>query len=457
MRFLKNKKLWFVVILLLAGGGAAYMYRDSIPGLGGSSKKGAHKHKPGQVMYTCSMHPQVMKSEPGPCPICGMPLTPMKMEDTSEHEGHDMSGMDSKDGKKDHSGHKAKPSELQIKLSSAVIQKMGIITDLAVKKPIQREVRSVAHIDYNETKQVIINSRVEGWIEKLYVRYTGQTVRRGQTLAGIYSPELVSTQQEYLSLYRRFKEMSGGAALKKEQNQLLSASRQRLLYWNISQAQIRHLEKTGKVSRLLSIHSPYSGVVIKKHIKEGEHIKAGQDLFEIADLSTVWAYVHIPEQDIPFVKLGMKADMIVPQYAGKTFPGHVSFIFPFMEKETRDLKIRLSFANPKFHLKPGMFSTVVLKASSPVPQVVIPESAVIRSGTRNLVFVYKGNGIFVPREVRLGVTDGEGHIQILSGVEENEAVATSGQFLFDSETKLQEAVRKMRAAGAKGMPGGHHH
>lgn len=456
MKILKNSKFWITLILVSTMVALIYIYRDRIPGLKNGKHIG-HNQAAAQVMYTCSMHPQVMRSEPGPCPICGMPMTPMKMSMDEHADMQPSDATDKTDHNKHNEGNNSVSSELKIRLSSAVIQKMGVITEIAVKKKISREIRSVAHIDYNESAQVLVNSRVDGWIEKLYARYTGQTVRRGQALAGIYSPELVSTQQEYLGLYKRFKDQQG-SALAKEQSQLLQASRQRLLYWNISRAQIAHLEKTGKVSRLLTIHSPYAGVVIKKHVKEGERIKSGMDLFEIVDLGTVWAYVHIPEQDIPFVKLNMKADMIVAQNAGRKFPGHVRFIFPFMEKETRDLKIRLSFRNPGFQLKPGMFATVILKKAIASEQIVIAESAVIRSGTRNLVFVYKGNGIFIPREVRLGVTDGDGQIQILEGVAENEAVATSGQFLLDSESKLQEAVRKMRAAGVKDKaPGGHNH
>ncbi|MEM7183650.1 MAG: efflux RND transporter periplasmic adaptor subunit [Spirochaetota bacterium] len=407
-------------------------------------KQANHKHKTKKKLYTCPMHPQVIKDEPGTCPMCHMNLVPVKENKPSKEEKHK------------HNEYAAK-DKLIVRVSPAVIQKSGIVTEVVKKKPIQREITSVAHIDYNESKETMINSRVTGWVEKLYVGFTGQTVKRGQALASIYSPELVSTQEEYLRLYQKQK-ASTSPELQKEIGKLLAAAKNRLLFWNISKSQISRIERTGKVNRRLAIYSPYSGVVVEKKVIEGAHIKQGTDLFKIIDLSTVWVFIHIPEQDIPFVKKGMDVEMTLPQIPGKSFPGKISFIFPFLEMKSRDLKVRASFSNPKFELKPGMYATLRLKETSLGEHVVIPSSAIIRSGVRNIVFIHHGEGRFEPKEVKLGVSDGKKGTQILQGLQEGDVIVTSSQFLLDSESKLQEAIQKMRSTPkATSLQGGHKH
>lgn len=386
-----------------------------------------HEHKEKKPLYTCPMHPQVLQEEPGTCPICFMDLVPVKSNENDKEENGDHDLED----------------KLIIRVSPSVIQKSGIVTEVAKKKTIQRDITSVAHVDYNESAEAIINSRVKGWIEKLYVRFTGKTVKKGQALAEIYSPELVSTQEEYLRLFQK-QQSAPSKELAKEVDKLLSSARDRLLFWNISRAQIKKIETTGKVNRTLTIYSPYSGVVVEKKVIEGAYITEGTDLFKIIDLSTVWVFIHIPEQDIPFVEKGMKAKMTLSQIPGKVFHGKVSFIFPYMEMQSRDLKIRASFPNPNFELRPGMYATLSLKKKLPGKHIVISSSSVIRSGVRNIVFIHHGEGRFEPREVKIGVQDGNNGIQILEGLKEGDVVASSGQFLLDSETKLQEAIQKMR-------------
>lgn len=213
----------------------------------------------------------------------------------------------------------------------------------------------------------------------------------------------------------------------------------------------------------MTIHAPISGVVVEKSVVQGAKITEGADLFRIVDLSTVWAYIHIPEKDIPFVEQGLPVEMIVPQIPGDTFGGRVSFIFPFMRAESRDLRVRVTFANGDRKLKPGMYATLKLRRTLDGEFLTVPSSAVIRTGERQVAFVYRGNGVFEPRELVVGVTDERDRLQIVEGLAENEAVVTSGQFLLDSESRIQEAVRKMRggagsdaAAGVDSM-GGHQH
>ncbi|MCR9145095.1 MAG: efflux RND transporter periplasmic adaptor subunit [bacterium] len=447
-----------LAVSLLGGGAYAIaMYA----GYAGSSEAGGDtSRKAGAPLYTCSMHPHVIRDEPGSCPICGMDLTPFhdhsahadkdNQENHANHErqmsdsGDHVEGFEESDAaKQDASPAPAQSRGPTIQIQAEQIRRMGVVTEIAGRRKIARKIRSVAHIDYNESAEALMNSRVDGWVEKLYARFTGQTIKRGQALAAIYSPELVSTQEEYLQLFQRAQSLTSDAA-KSEMERLLAAARGRLRNWNISPAQIRSIERSGKAQRLLTLYSPYSGVVVEKMVTEGAHVKAGTDLFKIVDLSTVWAYVHIPEKDMPFVSQGMPAEMIIPQLPGESFAGSVSFVFPFMEMESRDLKIRLSFRNPGFRLKPGMYATILLEKELQGEQLVVPTSAVIRSGTRNVAFVYHGDGEFEARVIRTGVVDGAGGVQVIEGIVEGEAVVVSGQFLLDSESRLQEVMRNMR-------------
>jgi len=443
--FGRRKLILVAVVLLAITAVAAYFLSPTVSEMVHQSETTA---VPESQLYTCAMHPQIVQDKPGQCPICGMDLVPLKSFDEKHHH-HD-------DGEHAEDDPAEKPlSEFEIKVAPSVLQKSGFRTEILKKQKIKRELRTIAHIDYDETGDTVINARVNGWVEKLYARYTGKTVKRGEALAGIYSPELVATQEEYLQLHRSMKELGESAELKR----LLAAAKRRLEYWNISREQIAALEKRGSANRLLILSSPYSGVIVEKQVVEGAQIKEGMNLFRIVNLSTVWAYMHIPEKDIPFVQTGMPATMSVSQIPGKEFKGKVSFIFPFMDEKSRDLKVRVSFQNHGYELKPGMYATVVLTHALPGEHVVAPSSAIIRTGEREIAFVYKGNGVLEPRELHTGVSTDNDGIQILHGLKEGEAIVVSGQFLLDSETRIQEAVRKLRAGDAdmKSMPGGHNH
>ena len=404
------------------------------------------------TLYTCGMHPQVIQNEPGSCPICGMDLTPMSQDASGAHTGHDHA----------HGDSAPMVPAASVRVASGVIQKMGLRTAVVEKGELSRTIRAVSHIDFNETTETVINARINGWAEQVYADFEGQRIDRGQPLVGIYSPEFVATQEEYLHLLRQraaFADPEGAAEIR----ELLAAARQRLRYWNVSERQIRRLERTGRADRLLILHSPYSGVVVEKKIVKGARVTEGMDLMRVSDLSTVWAFIHIPEPDMPFVEEGMAVRMELPQIPGKEFAGEVSFIFPYMDAKARDLKVRASFDNPELELKPGMYANLYLEKRLEGEHVLVPATAVIRTGKRDLVFVYRGDGVFEPREVKLGVTDDADRVQVLSGLSEQEAVVVSGQFLLDSESRIQEAVksfaRSATESNAQTDPrhGGHSH
>jgi Cu(I)/Ag(I) efflux system membrane fusion protein/cobalt-zinc-cadmium efflux system membrane fusion protein len=425
-----------------------------------------------QQQYTCGMHPMIITDEPGNCPICGMALTPVKsgtvnragvagppqegqpagerkikywvapMDPTyiRNEPGKSPMGMDLVPVYEDQTA-----SGATISIDPVTAQNMGVRTALVERRDLHRLIRTVGTVDYDEPKVASINAKVDGWIEKLYVAETGQMVKKGQPLLELYSPKLVSAQQEYLLALRNraalrdsaFAEISAGG------ERLLAAARQRLRYWDISDRQIRQLEKTGQVRKTLTLYAPYKGVVTMKMAMPGQFIKAGQELFQIGDISRVWVYADIYEYELPWVKVGQKAEVLLPFVGGKSLSAEISTIYPYVEPKTRTVKARLEFANPDFELKPDMYVNVRIQASEVQGALAVPGEAVLHSGEKKTVFVSLGDGKFDPREVKTGVQDQEGFIEISQGLLEGERVVTSAQFLFDSESKLREAIQKM--------------
>ncbi len=438
-------------------------------------------------LWTCGMHPQVILEEPGNCPICGMKLTPLKSETMAvtsaepEHSEEEHRAMTTDVGKANDVKKKDKKiaywrapmdptyisdkpgkspmgmdlipvyegeevsSGSTISIDPVTVQNMGVRTVDVKRQPFIRVIRTVGHIDYNEETLYIVNLKFDGWIEKLYVNRTGDLVRKGQRLFSIYSPELVATQEEYLLAYKNqqklaeseFEEVSQGA------KSLLDAAKQRLKYWDISDAQIKNLESAGQVRKTLNHYSPAGGIVFHKNAVEGAYIKAGMDLFRIADLSTVWVYAHIFEYELPWIKIGQTVHMELPYIPGKPFMGKVDYIYPYLDSKTRDVKIRLVFENPALELKPQMYANISIESKAGDNELVIPSEAIIRSGTRNLVFIDLGGGKFKPQDVVIGPEGDGGLVKVAAGLQEGQRIVTSAQFLLDSESRLREAIQKM--------------
>jgi len=279
------------------------------------------------------------------------------------------------------------------------------------------------------------------------VDYTGKMVRHGQPLFSIYSPELVTTQQEYLlALKTRDKvEASSFETIRDGGNSLLEATRKRLEYWDIPDATIKQLEKTREIQKAVILTSPATGMVLHKNAVEGEFIKAGTPAYKIADLSTIWVQTSVYDYEVPWIEEGQHAQMELSYQPGKTYEGTVAYVYPSLDQKTRTVQVRLEFPNPNLKLKPGMFANVLIQTRPKKDVTVVPNEAIIRTGERNLVFVAKGEGAFEPREVTLGMEGGErnNEIEILAGVKPGEQIVTSAQFLFDSESRLQEAIQKM--------------
>ena len=327
-------------------------------------------------------------------------------------------------------------SESMIIIDPTVVQNTGIMTVPVEIRGISKEIRTIGLVDYDETRYTHIHTKVKGWIEHLYVDFTGQRVKKNQALLDIYSPELVSTQEEYLSALSNVNSRNVGS------DALLRSTRDRLSNWDITSDQIEELERTGKVSKVMTLHSPFNGIVVEKMALEGMNVVEGMNLYAIADLSNVWVYADIYEFELPWLEEQLDAEMTLTYIPGKKFLGKVAYIYPFLDSKTRTIKVRLEFDNQNGDLKPGMYANIVIKAAERKNSIVIPKESVIHSGERDIVFISHGKGKFEPREVTLGVSGEGGYYEVLEGLTGTEEVVTSGQFMLDSESSLREAVRK---------------
>jgi Cu(I)/Ag(I) efflux system membrane fusion protein len=332
-------------------------------------------------------------------------------------------------------------------------QLLGIKTAVVERRALAQTVRTVGNVTYDETRLTHVHSKIEGWVEKLYVNYTGKLVKKGQPLFTLYSPELLATQQEYLLALKARERLAASSIpeVRSGAASLVEASKRRLSLWDISEDQIHEIEKTGEFKRALTLYAPNSGFVIRKDINEGMKVMPDKELYTIADLSTLWVNVDIYESEIPLIRLGQAASLTLSYDPTQVFSGKVSYSYPYLDEKTRTLKVRLEFPNPDFKLKPDMYVNAEIKVDAG-KHLAVPEEAVLDSGMRKIVFVDKGMGHFEPKEVKLG-SKMDGYYRVLSGLSEGERVAASSAFLLDSESRLSEAMGAMAGMPGMSMPG----
>lgn len=321
-------------------------------------------------------------------------------------------------------------------------QLIGLRTTEVSVRPLLKIIRTVGLIEYDERRLSTVNTKFEGWIEKLYVDYTGRYVKKGELLAEIYSPELMATQQELINAVkwtRQNKDIRDediGKMLARDAGSILEASRQRLRLWDISEAQIRKIEETGTPIRTVSVYSPVNGYVIQKMALKGLKIMPGEKLFDIADLSTLWIVADVYENELSAVKPGQKAQITLSYFPGKEFSSRIDYIYPSISGTTRTAKVRFEIPNPGGKLKPQMYTNIEIKTDLG-SRLAVPDDAVIDTGTRQVVYVDKGDGYFEPREVMLGIHT-EGWREVVAGLKAGEKVASSATFLIDSEAQLKD-------------------
>ncbi len=330
-------------------------------------------------------------------------------------------------------------------------QLIGVKTMVVERRPMESVIRAVGRVDYDEQRIAHVNLRVSGWVEDLFVDYTGQVVQKGQPLFTLYSPDLVTTQDEYLLALRARDRITDSPIPEVHQraDQLVDAARDRLRLWTLTDTQINDLAKRGKAQTYVTIYSPIRGYVIDKTVFQGMFVEPDKRLYTIADLSKVWVNAEIYEYEVSFVGVGQTATMTFASYPGEQFHGRVSYIYPYVNKEARTVKVRLDLPNPNIRIKPEMYGEVVVNVDRG-SHVAIPEQAVLDSGTRTIVFVVRGEGVFEPRAVKLGPRIGSFY-KVHEGVTEGDRVVTSGNFLIDSESKLMASTNMMGALGMGGI------
>ncbi|MBL8727188.1 MAG: efflux RND transporter periplasmic adaptor subunit [Planctomycetes bacterium] len=416
-----------LVLLSLVGAVMLFVghrYGDRIAATGGQiwndvtgrGSTPAHAHAAG-TFFTCGMHPWVLLPEPGLCPICHMDLTPL---DPAKFTG-------------------------EIAIDPVLAQNIGVRTALVESGPLVGTVRTVGKIDYDETRLFDVNLKVAGWIETLYVDFLGAHVEAGQPLFELHSPELFSAQQEYL-LALRHGALPGVPQVPRvaaDATSALQAARARLTFFGIDEQQIAELDRTEQPRRTVTLRSPAAGTVIRKMAVDGMRVEPGMQVFRIADLGRVWVTVTAYEYQLPFVELGQEATMTLPYVPGQQFEGRVTYVYPWTDEKTRQVNVRLEFDNANGLLKPGMFVNVLLRRTLAAERTLVSRSAVIDTGERQVAFVSLGNGRFEPRDLRLGIENDQGMVEVVDGLKPGESVVTSAQFLLDSESKIREGLLRM--------------
>jgi RND family efflux transporter MFP subunit len=378
---------------------------------------------------------------------------PMGLPDSSPVPKKDPMGMDYIPVYEGEAGAEAGASSSQIRISTEKIQKLGVKTEAASLRSLDKVVRAAGRIEVDERRVHAISPKFEGYLERLHVSATGQAVSKGQALFDVYSAELVSAQREYQIAAQGVQSLKdAGSDAQSGMKQLADSSLMRLKNWDISDEQLRALAKAGEVRRTLTFRSPVSGIVTEKKALQGMRFMPGETLYQITDLSSIWVLADVFEQDIGLAKPGAQAKVLIPAYPDKVFNGSIGYVYPTLKAETRSVQVRIELPNPDQLLKPGMFAQVELAVAARSKAVTVPVSAVIDSGTRRIVLVQAGEGRFEPREVRLGARS-DNYVEVLAGVSDGEQVVTAANFLIDAESNLKAAISGFGPSTAGAKPG----
>jgi Cu(I)/Ag(I) efflux system membrane fusion protein len=404
--------LLLALALLLAGCGG-----EEPPAAGESALEHARKHL--DPTYICPMHPQIVRGEPGTCPLCGMDL----VEREAAGGGED------------------RP---QVAISPAVVQRMGVRTAKAERRVLWRFVRSQGRVDYDPQRVVPIHPRTAGWVETLYVRNEGVRVKRGDTLALFFSPVALQEQARYLG-QRQAAELASLQAPDQAdpaQRLRLAAGRDLLRYLGVPDMSLMGMESSGRPIALLPLMAHRAGVIVKSTAREGMYAEPNEALFTIADLSQVWVMVNVHEHQLTWVRPGLEVEVSSAAHRGRIWKGKVDFVYPDLDPRTRTLRARVGLSNPDELLQPNMFVEAVIFGGPSEPVLTVPRDAVILTGEREIAVRALGDGRFQPVEVVSGMRRGD-YVEILAGLEEGQEVVVSGQFLIDSESSLQASLRRM--------------
>jgi RND family efflux transporter MFP subunit len=452
------KKVFLILIaaMALAVGGYYFFHQPD------------HKHHTDEKkqLYTCPMHPQIIQDKPGSCPICGMNLVPVKTDEPlavdqkkeenktmyrssmnpneiSEKPGKDSMGMEMIPFEVKVTNNSESPSGFSpVTVSKKKRELIGLGVSQVEMRDIFKEIRTSARIVPDETRIYHVTLKIDGWVERLFINQTGQYVKKGAPLLTIYSPALLAAQEEYLSTVAALDKLKNmpESQISGNLKELEDAAMEKLRLFDISAAQIKRLRETGKAERTMTIESPASGYVTEKTVIQGHRVMVNETLMTITDLSVVWGEADIYESDMPFVKVGMPARLSLAYFPGETFNGKLSFLFPFLDTETRTIKARIEIKNHDVILKPGMYADAMLSYSLE-NRLAVPESAVMRTGIQDFVFLTGKDDLITPQVVKLGVFSGDGYYEVISGLNQGDRVVTSANFLIDSESSLKASLQ----------------
>jgi Cu(I)/Ag(I) efflux system membrane fusion protein len=477
------------ILVLLASGLLAIgmvslgMLSAGCDGAARSGKTGSHRHQ----QYHCPMHPTYVADRPGDCPICGMKLVPIESDGGAQASAAAPSGpagaaaglpgprrllyyrnpmnpsVTSPVPVKDEMGMDYVPvysdevpagssveGHASVEVSSEESRLAGLRTTVARRGALARTIRTVGEVKADETRVSQVHTKISGWVEKLFVNSSGQAVRRGQPLLSIYSPELLATQEEFLRARESADRFAASDVpeVRRGGADLFEAAKRRLKLFDVPDSFIDALEKTRQPQRAVTLEAPASGFVTTKDVFAGARIEPGVTLFTVTDLSRVWIEAEVYEYEAPLVRLGQKARVTLAYDPARVYEGRISYVYPYLNTDSRTLRVRFELDNPGLALKPGMYADVELDVQA-AEGVLIPDAAILDTGPRQIVYVMTGEGRYEPRQVTVGVRS-DGQAQILSGVKAGEAVVDRANFLLDSESRLRAAITSAPGADTAG-------
>ena len=417
----KNITIPLIILMITAlAGGGWYAWQHS-----GHDHAAQGKTDQGKQLYTCSMHPFIIKDRPGTCPICGMEL--IKKIESAPADGAAQTPEQKRQA--DMLGH--------VSMSTTQRVMANVATVVVGQGTLNKEINAVGIVQYDQSRQAKVTAWIAGRIDSLNVNTVGAIVAKDKPVAEIYSPDLVATQQEYLLAVKSREQLKNSPIPSISQNGdgLVASSKQRLMLFGVKESQIAELEKSGKPNIRLPIYTPISGIVIDKMVQQGQYVNVGDVLFNVADLSKVWVEIDVFENEVPYVRVGQQVEIRSAVEHGAAFNGRISFVYPFHDPKTHTVKARVEMPNHGHQLKPDMFVNAIIRIPL-VKGIIVPVTAVIDTGKRQVVWVETSPGMFEPRDVQVGERIDD-KVQILSGIKPGDKVAVSGGYLIDSESQLQ--------------------